>query len=62
MDKVRLMGKIDIEKSSAFSEDIDFEESDNLLLGLDESQLHAVTVEASPLAIIAGAGLRCSRE
>ena len=56
MDKVRLMGKIDTGKSSAFSEEFDFEESDNLLLGLDESQLHAVTVEASPLAIIAGAG------
>lgn len=56
MDKVRLMGKIDTGKSSAFSEELDFEESDNLLLGLDESQLHAVTVEASPLAIIAGAG------
>ena len=50
------MGKIDTGKSSAFSEEFDFEESDNLLLGLDESQLHAVTVEASPLAIIAGAG------
>ena len=50
------MGKIDTGKGSAFSEEFDFEESDNLLLGLDESQLHAVTVEASPLAIIAGAG------
>ncbi|MEC7909175.1 MAG: ATP-dependent DNA helicase UvrD2 [Actinomycetota bacterium] len=56
MDKVRLMGKIGTGGSSAFSEELGFEESDNLLLGLDESQLHAVTVEASPLAIIAGAG------
>ena len=56
MDKVRLMGKIDTGESSTFSEELDFEESDNLLLGLDESQQHAVTVETEPLAILAGAG------
>ena len=50
------MGKIDTGESSAFSEELDFEESDNLLLGLDESQQHAVTVETEPLAILAGAG------
>ena len=50
------MGKIDAEKNAPFSEQLDFEESDNLLLGLDESQVHAVTEEAEPLAILAGAG------
>ena len=50
------MGKIDTGESSTFSEELDFEESDNLLLGLDESQQHAVTVETEPLAILAGAG------
>ena len=50
------MGKLHKGENSAFSEDLDFDESDNLLLGLDESQLHAVTVEAEPIAILAGAG------
>ena len=50
------MGKIDTGESSTFSEELNFEESDNLLLGLDESQHDAVTVEAEPLAILAGAG------
>ena len=50
------MGKLYKGENSAFSEELDFDESDNLLLGLDESQLHAVTVEAEPIAILAGAG------
>ena len=50
------MGKLHKGENSAFSEELDFDESDNLLLGLDESQLHAVTVEAEPIAILAGAG------
>ena len=50
------MEKIDTEGNSAFSEEFDFEESENLLLGLDQSQLHAVTLEQEPLAILAGAG------
>ena len=50
------MGKTDVNDNSAFSGKLDFEESENLLLGLDDSQLHAVTVDAEPLAILAGAG------
>ena len=50
------MGKTDVNDNSAFSGKLDFEESENLLLGLDDSQLHAVTVDSEPLAILAGAG------
>ncbi|MED5276560.1 MAG: UvrD-helicase domain-containing protein, partial [Actinomycetota bacterium] len=56
MDKVRLMGKLDTSEDSTFSRKLEFEEPENLLLGLDDSQLHAVTVDTEPLAILAGAG------
>ena len=50
------MGKLDTSEDSTFSRKLEFEDHENLLLGLDDSQLHAVTVDTEPLAILAGAG------